>query len=59
MLKETKLTFKNGGENYFADCRQGNLRENGHYKQSDTQFYIMIPPKLLLKKFMEKHIRTK
>jgi len=56
MLKETGLTFQDGCERYLDDCRQRNLREGtiGHYKQSYTQFYKVIPPELPLEDFTEK-----
>ena len=48
MSRGTKLTFEEGCNKYLENCRQRNLRKGtiGRYRQSYTQFYKYLDPKM-------------
>ena len=48
MATTQSMTFEEGCNKYLEYCRQRNLREGtiGHYKQSYTQFYKYVGPKM-------------
>ena len=53
MLPLNSITFEEGCNKYFDNCRQRNLREGtiNHYKQSYNQFYKFIDPDMPIEEF--------